>query len=100
MARFLDSASSDDDAGARATSEASCCEKERERFVRQAGRRFQARFAAPARRGRDRAVVGVEVLRSGGRKCDLVYLLLARSDGAWRVRDVTESADEATAWAP
>ncbi len=100
VARFLDSANSDDDAGARATSTVECWSKHCAAFARQAGRKFQARVAAPTRRARGHAVASVDVICPGERRCDFVYLLLTRSDGEWRVSDVTESDAEASGWAP
>lgn len=100
VAKFLDSANSDDDGGARATSTADCWEKECQSFASQAGRKFQARVVGETRQGGDHAVVGVDVVCPGERKCDFVHLLFALSNGEWRVSDVTEDDAKAKAWVP
>ncbi len=100
VAKFLAAANSDDDAGAERASTPDCWSKECSSFAGQAGKKFQARVSGDARADQHRAVVPVDVVCPGERKCDFVHLLFEISSGAWLVADVTEDDAKAKAWIP
>lgn len=100
VSAFLAAANSDDDAGARALCTPECWSKECASFAGQAGKKFQARASGPPRQVESRAVVPVDVICPGERKCDFVHLLFQLGQSGWQVADVTEDDAKGKAWAP
>lgn len=100
VTKFLLAANTDADADAERLSTSECWTGDCASFARQAGQKFQARATGTPRSNEHRAVVPVDVMCPGERKCDFVYLLLEVAAGQWRVAGVTEADTKAAAWLP
>jgi len=96
---YLAAANSGDHAVQRAGSTAECWEKECGSFAQQAGKKFRAERRESLRRLERHALVVVDILCEGDRKCDLVYVLFELEPSLrWVVTDVTEDGKKADAW--
>lgn len=96
---YLAAANAGDFEAQQAGSRDECWAKECGSFARQAGKKFRAERRSTIRRFENHAQVVADILCEGGRKCDLVYLLLELEPSLrWVVVDVTEDGKRSDAW--